>query len=73
MYVDYSDASIEVDFLCENGQISHSHINPIYLEKQICIDSNNEMEMLMDCAGALMRGEASLESFVYMYEKIRKV
>ncbi len=28
--------------------------------------------MLMDCAGALMRGEASLESFVYMYEKIRK-
>ena len=30
---DFIDASITVDFLCQNGQFSHDHVNPIFLEK----------------------------------------
>ena len=30
---DFIDASITVDFLCQNGEFSHDHVNPIFLEK----------------------------------------
>ena len=30
---DFIDASITVDFLCGDGEFSHDHINPIFLEK----------------------------------------
>lgn len=33
LYVDYSDMCIIVEFLTDSGVFSHSHINPIYLER----------------------------------------
>lgn len=30
---DFVDASITVDFLCEDGEFCHDHVNPVFLEK----------------------------------------
>ena len=38
LYVDYSDASLTVEFLCEDGSFSHDHLSPINLER-VDVDS----------------------------------
>jgi len=51
LYVDYSDMSIEVVFLTEEGCWSHEHINPLYLEVDIpplSDDMTVPMEALSD-------------------------
>lgn len=69
---DYSDATLIVQFL-DNESFSHSHIQPIYLEKlplnerniPICFDiKNNFNEELLCCSSELMRGDIALDAFL---------
>lgn len=67
-YHDFSDASIIVDFLTDDGRYSHSHINPVFLERyRSPCDSRKEWakaspkDRLLWAAGQFQQGNSSLE------------
>ena len=66
---DYSDASIRIEFLMDDGQFRHEHILPIYLE-YAGLDEQDSRRQLMESARDLMMGEGSIELF-QMYSQIR--
>lgn len=77
---DYSDATLIVQFL-DNEGFSHSHIQPIYLEKlplnekniPICFDiKNNFNEDLLCCSSELMRGDIALDAFLSIFLEWRE-
>lgn len=69
--VDFSDASLTVDFLQENGHIMHSHICPAFLEKFEPAKEDEDYELLR-AGGAVLKGQCSLDWFTYCYEDYKK-
>lgn len=61
-YRDYTDASIRIEFLMEDGQFRHEHVLPIYLE-YADLDEQDSRKQLMESARDLMLGEGSIELF----------
>ena len=68
--MDFVDASITVDFLQDDGSISHSHINPVFLEKFEPKEDDMDYDVLT-AASAVHQG-ASLDSFVLFLNKYQK-
>lgn len=68
--VDFVDASITVDFLRDDGSISHSHINPVFLEKFEPQKEDLDYDVLT-AASAVHQG-ASLDFFVLFLNKYQK-
>lgn len=68
--VDFVDASIKVDFLQDDGSISHSHINPVFLEKFEPRKEDLDYDVLT-AASAVHQG-ASLDFFVCFLNKYQK-
>lgn len=68
--VDFVDASITVDFLWDDGSISHSHINPVFLEKFEPRKEDLDYDVLT-AASAVHQG-ASLDFFVLFLNKYQK-
>ena len=66
---DYSDASIRIEFLLEDGQFRHDHVLPIYLE-YANLDEQDCRRQLMESARDLMLGEGSIELF-QMYSRMQ--
>lgn len=66
---DYSDASIRIEFLMEDGQFRHEHVLPIYLE-YADLDEQDSRKQLMESARDLMLGEGSIELF-QMYSRMQ--
>lgn len=71
VFVDWSDASITVTYLLEDGGICHSHINPIYLEK-IDFWPNDKQWKFIQQASCLLKGEGSLDYFISLYDELRE-
>ena len=69
--VDFSDASITVDFLQDNGHISHNHISPAFLEKFEPQKGDIDYEVLT-AASAVHQGECTFDSFLYCLGEYRK-
>ena len=70
LFADFSDASITVDFIDEDGDFQHSHISPIFLEKvewKSLPQSDNKT--LLRYAMDLAMGEGALDFFLAMYEE----
>lgn len=59
---DYSDASIRIEFLMDDGQFRHEHVLPIYLE-YADLDEQDSRKQLMESARDLMLGKGSIELF----------
>ena len=55
--VDFSDASIMVDFLRDSGHISHSHINPVLLEKYEPQTDDMDFDVLLAASGMYQGNE----------------
>ena len=73
LYVDYSDASLTVEFLCEDGSFSHDHPSPINLER-VDVDSIEPVGKrdLLKYASDLVKGEGSLDYVMILYDSYRK-
>lgn len=73
LYVDYSDASLTVEFLCEDESFSHDHPSPINLER-VDVDSIEPAPKreLLKHASYLVKGEGTLGYFMILYEAYRK-
>lgn len=69
-WADFIDASITVDFLLEDGQISHEHISPAYLEKFEPQEDDADYDVLMS-ARAVRHGGA-LDLFLTCLDKYQK-
>lgn len=69
--VDFSDASITVDFLEENGHFSHSHINPAFLEKYEPQKDDADYDVLM-CASGVHQGNGTLDFLFYYLKKYQE-
>lgn len=67
----FMDASIIVDFLMDNGHISHAHVNPIFLEKYEPAEVDADKEVLY-AASAVHKGDG-LDWFTYCYDKYKKM
>lgn len=67
-YRDYTDASIRIEFLMEDGQFRHEHVLPIYLE-YANLDEQDRRKQLMESARDLLMGEGSIELF-QMYSRM---
>lgn len=57
---DFQDASITVEFLMENGEFSHSHILPIFLDR-VKLDETDARKPLLEAASCLIRGTGALD------------
>lgn len=68
--VDFIDASVTVEFLHLDGSFSHNHIAPIFLEKAE-LDKDDERLPLLNAASRLVRGEGSLDEFLYLHGQYR--
>lgn len=71
VFVDWSDASITVTYLLDDGGICHSHINPFYLEK-INSWTNEKQWRFIQQASCLLKGEGSLDYFISLYDELRE-
>ena len=69
--VDFSDASITVDFLQDNGKIGHNHINPVFLERFEPQKGDVDYDVLT-AAKELHQGECTFDSFLYCLGEYRK-
>lgn len=70
-YKNFGDASIIVDFLMDNGHISHAHVNPIFLEKYEPAEIDADKEVLY-AASAVHKGDG-LDWFTHCYDKYKKM
>ena len=69
--VDFVDASITVDFLQDNGHISHNHINPVFLEKFEPREGEADYDVLRTARG-VHQGNCTLDYFLYCLDEYRK-
>ena len=67
LYVDFSDASIIVDFLQDNGTIMHGHICPVYLERYQPNKGDDDYNLLI-AGQAVLRGQCDLDWFTHCYD-----
>ena len=70
-WVDFSDASITVDFLQDNGHIGHDHISPVFLEKFEPQKGDMDYDVLMTASG-VHQGKCTLDFFLYCLGEYRK-
>lgn len=70
-WADFSDASITVDFLQDDGQISHNHINPAFLEKFEPKKDDMDYDVLTS-ASAVCQGRCTLDWFTHSLDEYRK-
>lgn len=70
-YKNFGDASIIVDFLMDNGHISHAHVNPIFLGKYEPAEIDADKEVLY-AASAVHKGDG-LDWFTHCYDKYKKM
>ena len=66
--VDFSDASITVDFLQDNGKIAHSHVNPAFLEKFEPRKGDIDYDILT-AARAVRQDECTFDYFLCCLDK----
>lgn len=71
LYVDFIDASITVEFIRENGKISHDHIHPIFLERYEPQKEDDDYELLMAASG-IYKEKCSLDWFTECYDNYKK-
>lgn len=69
--VDFSDASITVDFFQEKGDFMHSHINPAFLEKYEPQKDEADYDVLM-CASGVHQGNGTLDFLFYYLKKYQE-
>lgn len=69
-WVDFTDVGITIDFIDDDRQIRHRHINPIYLERHKPQGSDEDYGLLM-IGSALCSGKLSLDMFIGCYNKYR--
>lgn len=70
--VDWTEVSITVDLLLEDGSFVHNHINPTNLEYVKLSDDDKRKEILM--AGRnLLIGKIGLEEFTETYEEYKEI
>lgn len=69
-WADFSDASITVDFLRDDGGIMHSHVNPAFLEKYE--PQKNDMDYDVLTAASAVHQGGPLDFFVLFLENYRK-
>lgn len=67
LYSDFFDASITVEFVHERGSVSHSHINPVFLERYEPGKDDDDCDLLM-AASWLITGKGSLDWFTHCYD-----
>ena len=67
---DFVDTGITVDFILDDGEMIHNHINPIFLEKYAPAEDDADKEVLL-AASNVYRG-VGLDSFIYCYDEYRK-
>ena len=70
-WADFLDASIEVDFLQDNGDIMHSHVNPAYLEKFEPCMGDMDYNILMYTSG-MQKGNGALDFFLHYLKEYQK-
>lgn len=70
-FADFTDASIKVDFIDDDGHIRHSHINPIDFERHKPQDGDEDKNVLM-AGSALCSGNGSLDMFMRCYNSYKK-
>ena len=71
--LEYYDANIIVDFPTEKGTFYHSHVSPIYLEKiDPTVLEGDERKELLEVAGQILTGQASLGWFTHVCEDYGK-
>ena len=66
--LEWSDINIMVEFLNEDGTFSHTHVNPIYLERYQPKEDrqgSTPMDHLLMSASLLHRGEGSLDDLYF--------
>lgn len=63
---DFSDASIQVEFLSENGHFGHDHICPLFLEPAE-LEESDERKPLLEAASRLVAGTGALDEFLWYY------
>lgn len=68
---DFVDASITVDFLLDNGHISHNHINPIFLERYEPMEDDIDKELLYAAMNVYKGG--GLDWFTDCYDMYKKI
>lgn len=61
---DFSDSSIVVEFLTKNGDFSHDHVPPIYLEKAE-LEGHDKRVPLLEAASRLLQGQGSLDELFH--------
>lgn len=67
---DFSDAQIIVEFWSEEGGFSHSHVQPVYIERYEVPEDAPERDVLM-CASDLLAGRGGLDWFLMHLDKYR--
>lgn len=68
---DFMDASIIVEGVYDKGYVSHSHINPAFLEKYEPQKDDDDFELLMT-ASDLLRGRGNLDFFLHHYNAYKE-
>lgn len=68
---DFFDASIIVEGVYDKGYVSHSHINPAFLEKYEPRKDDDDFELLMT-ASDLLRGRGNLDFFLHYYNAYKE-
>lgn len=69
--VEFLDGGITVEFLQDDGQIVHDHINPTYLEKFEPQEEDADYYVLMS-ASALQKGKGGIEPFLMYLDWYQK-
>lgn len=64
-WADFSDASVTVDFLQDDGGIMHSHISPAFLERFEPQKGDMDYGVLM-YASAIQQGNGTLEDLLHI-------
>jgi hypothetical protein len=68
--VDFIDSTLEVEFIQSTGDISHSHINPAFLEKYVPDKQDEDYQLLM-AGSSLLKGRGGLDWFLTCYEEFK--
>lgn len=69
--VDYSDCTVLIDFIDDNGEFDHDHISPLWLE-YVELKETDPRKDALECARDLMIGHGSFGSFQRACDKLRE-
>ena len=67
----FLDGGLTVEFLQDDGQIVHSHINPAYLEKFEPQKEDADYDVLLS-ASAIQKGKVGIEPFLMYLDWYQK-